>query len=264
MATTASPKKSLEFTEGEAVSFLQDDVRVAGQVVKHLDTGRLSVRLAMPFDGKLCLTDSEVEVSEDALESEDFEFVAKRIQAFEDTIPFEMDAKSLVLKDGNGNVEDYRDVRIAGMASTFKEVTPKDREGDYVLKGAFNRTLKQFMQNPVMLLDHKNHTDSLVGSYTKVEVNDAGLYVEGILSNAPSAKSIRFLVAEKHLKAFSMGGFFQYGKDSKGIEGVELFEISLTPIPMNPDSLFQVRSVGIADAVKCWKGHQKTFKHGGK
>lgn len=264
-ARNGKPEKSFsEFVEGKAVSFLQDEVRVAGQVVKHLDTGKLSVRLAMPFDGKLCLTDSEFEVSEDALESENFEFVAKRVQAFEDIIPFEMDSKSIILKDEKGVVEDYRDVRIAGMASTFKEITPKDREGDYVIQGAFNRTLKQFMQNPVMLRDHKNDTDSLVGSYTKVEIRDSGLYVEGMLSNAPAAKSIRFLVAEKHLKAFSMGGFFQYGKDAKGIEEVELFEISLTPIPMNPDSLFQVRSVGIADAVKCWKGHQKTFKHGGK
>ena len=41
------------------------------------------------------------------------------------------------------------------------------------------------MKNPVMLSDHRNAVDHLVGSWTKVGTNARGLAVQGRLSNAP-------------------------------------------------------------------------------
>ena len=99
------------------------------------------------------------------------------------------------------------------------------------------------MRNPVMLIDHQNSVKEIAGTYTKMYEDKNGLFVEGKISNSPDLKNVRFLVAEGHLKSMSIGGMFLYGEDGKAIEEVNLYEISLVAIPMNPDALFSVRSV---------------------
>ena len=91
-----------------------------------------------------------------------------------------------------------------------------------------------------MLIDHENSTRSLAGSYTEIREDDMGLYVEGKLSNAPELATVRTLIAEGHLKTLSIGGMFYYEEDGKGIAQVDLMEISLVAIPMNPDARFEV------------------------
>ena len=121
----------------------------------------------------------------------------------------------------------------------------KDRDGDYVRKTAFDKTLKSFMTNPVMLIDHDQKVSSVAGSFQKVQTDANGLSVVGMVSNAPGLKDIRFLVAENHLKTLSMGGLFMYGSDGKAIDEVELWEGSLVAIPANPDAKFSVRSLDV-------------------
>lgn len=151
--------------------------------------------------------------------------------------------KATTIKDADGNVVDYRDVRIAGYLSTFEGTTKSDRQGDYVVQGAFAETIKKFMVNPVMLRDHYNDTDYLAGEFTKVKEDTRGLYVEGRLSNAPGLRDLRFKVAEGVLRTLSMGGMFHYLEDGRGIFKVELWEGSLTPIPANQDATFETRSL---------------------
>ena len=140
----------------------------------------------------------------------------------------------------DGRIVDYQNVVFKGYASTNEEVTKGDRIGDYLRKGAFKETIREFKKNPVMLIDHENSTRSLAGSYTEIREDDMGLYVEGKLSNAPELATVRTLIAEGHLKTLSIGGMFYYEEDGKGIAQVDLMEISLVAIPMNPDARFEV------------------------
>jgi HK97 family phage prohead protease len=140
-------------------------------------------------------------------------------------------------------ISDYRDVRIKGYLSTFKNVTESDRQGDYVEPGAFTETLKRFKDNPVLLTDHRNSVQSLAGGFVVMREDKSGLFFEALLSNAPDVISTRFKVAEGFLKTTSMGGIFHYKEDGRGIFKVELWEGSLTPIPANPDARFNVRNL---------------------
>jgi HK97 family phage prohead protease len=175
------------------------------------------------------IQESEEERSVTEKEEKSFRFANKRKPTFK------------VIKDENGAVVDYQDVRIAGYGSTNEEITKADRGGDYLRKGAFKKTIKKFMNNPVMLADHANSTKTIVGKYTHVEEDEKGLYIEGELSNSPEQKNIRFQVAEGNLQTMSIGGIFKYEEDGKAIEEVDLMEISLVAIPMNPDARFIVK-----------------------
>jgi HK97 family phage prohead protease len=130
------------------------------------------------------------------------------------------------VKESNGLVVDYRNVTIKGYLSTFQHVTPSDRDGDYVQRGAFAETIPHFMRNPVMLANHSNSVSSLVGAFTTVKEDELGLYVEGRLSNSPSefVKDVRFKVAEGSLRTMSMGGVFHYLEDGRGIFKVSLWK----------------------------------------
>ncbi len=152
-------------------------------------------------------------------------------------------------KDDKSEIVDYKNVVVEGYLSTFVGTTPKDRDGDYVEEHAFDKTLARFKENPVMLIDHRNSVESLAGSFTKIGVSSEGLMVQGLLSNAPGLRDTRFKVVEGHLKSMSMGGIFYYKDDGRGIQEVELFEGSLTPVPANPDAQFMVREVTAKDAI---------------
>ncbi len=154
------------------------------------------------------------------------------------------------LKDASGAITDYRDVTIKGYLSTFGN---SDRQGDIVKPGAFAETIPQFMLNPRLQVDHRNSAEYTVGSFTVVREDSKGLYVEAKLSNSPSllATDMRYKVAEGHIGALSMGGFFHYEEDGRTIFKVQLYEGSLVAIPANPAALLSVREVGEADE-KVW------------
>lgn len=155
------------------------------------------------------------------------------------TAPGQPRFKFQTIRSGN-TITDYLDVRFKGYLSTWQSTTPSDRDGDYVLPGAFKDTIELFMRNPVLLL---NHDKSLIaGVFEQVREDSVGLYVEARLSNSPAAwvKHARFQVVEGNLRALSMGGMFSYGPDGRGIHKVELYEGSLTPVPSNPDALVRL------------------------
>lgn len=145
----------------------------------------------------------------------------------------------------DGRVIDYQNVKLSGYLSTFQGTTASDRQGDYVEKGAFKETIPTFFRNPVLLANHDNNVKSLVGSFTLLREDDKGLYFEATLSNAGDdfTRGVRAKVAEGHLRTVSMGGRFHYRDDGRGIFKVDLYEGSLTPIPANPDAIFNVRTM---------------------
>lgn len=152
-------------------------------------------------------------------------------------------AKSFTTVKTGDVISDYRDVTIRGYLSTFRGTTESDRQGDYVDEGAFKETIPRFKQNAVMLRDHTNLVEYLVGGFTTVREDAKGLFVEATLSNAPDVQSVRFKIAEGWLKTLSMGGLFHYKEDGRGIFKVDLWEGSLTPIPANPDARFSTRAL---------------------
>jgi HK97 family phage prohead protease len=172
----------------------------------------------------------------------------------------EIRMKRQTITDADGMIVDYKDVTINGYLSTFENMTPADRDGDYVRKTAFDKSIGKFGNNPVMLMDHINDIEHLAGSFTDMKKDGKGLAVVGKVSNAPELRKIRFLVAEKHLKTLSMGGLFLYGHDGKAIEEVDLWEGSLVPVPANQDARFEVRSFDVVSSAKALSRHLKAGK----
>lgn len=166
------------------------------------------------------------------------------------------------IKDDHGRVIDYQDVRIEGYANTFN----LDRGGDQVIPGAFVEKLQEFLSNPILLVDHVRDTDFAAGVVKTAYEDSTGLKVTAVLSNAPGDKmrDIRFKVVEGVLRTFSIGGRF-FGKmvnvtpeDSRFmINKIELREISIVTVPMNKESLFEVKEDSEA-ACSCGEDHGKT------
>jgi HK97 family phage prohead protease len=168
--------------------------------------------------------------------------------SFQSRPEFEVDQKMVSVKEGD-RIVDYLNVAIEGAASTYNE----DRDRERILPGSFDATLMEFKRNPVMLIDHNNSVHNIAGSFSKLRASDSALEVRGEVSNAPELRKVRFLIAEKHLKAFSIGGMFRYSeRNYQEIEEVKLFEISLVAVPANPEAIFTSRSVSVEDAKKAF------------
>lgn len=251
----SAPSLTGEFS-GKTVFFRHGATEIAGMVTEHTKgSNEIEVRLCVPSPaGILMVSDQVVRVKVSDLTARDAAVEARRVAAFTTGAPLEeQESKSFAIKDGNGMITDYRDVTFRAYASTFKHVTEHDRVGDYVLPGAFKETIPEFKKNPVMLIDHVNSVKNIAGSYPDIREDEQGLKVFGSISNAPDMISVRFKLAEKHLRTLSIGGIFIYLPDGFGIEKVYLFETSLVAIPANPDALIDTRSITIEQAVKAFQ-----------
>lgn len=151
------------------------------------------------------------------------------------------------ITDIDGKVIDYQNVRIKGYLSTFEGMTEMDRQGDTVMPGAFRDTIPKFMQNPVLLMDHRNSVSTIAGKFVSMKEDRNGLAFEAQISNAPGLSDLRFKVAEGMLVTTSMGGLFHFAEGGRKIFKVDLWEGSLVAIPANPDARFSVRSLSDAD-----------------
>lgn len=134
-------------------------------------------------------------------------------------------------------------IYIEGYASTFGNV---DLDGEIVAPDAFNDTLDEYKMNPIVLANHTNTVESVVGQVVDAKVDQTGLWVRVKLSNAqdPFTTMVRQKVQEGILRAFSIGGLFQY--EYPVIKRVKLLEISIVAIPANSYALFSM--------AKAWKG----------
>jgi HK97 family phage prohead protease len=231
--------------------------------VARADGDNLVVRLAVPNrNGLLIVSDTEVKVKSGDIELVNALMQEKRVRRFEAGVEIgvEKHEKFQILTEPKSDIPiDYLNVKVAGHASTFGTPTDRDRGGDYVLPGAFDDTLKDFRQNPVMLINHDNMVQAIAGSWTKLVIDSKGLGVVGDITNAPGMRDTRFKLIEGHLKGLSIGGIWNYTSDGFGIEEAELFEISLVAVPMNPKTLAQTASIGELECRKAfskfWRNH---------
>lgn len=140
-----------------------------------------------------------------------------------------------VAKDASGKMI------IKGFANT----SDKDRVGDMVMPEAFEKSLPEYMDNPVILFQH--NWDKLIGKCLKAEVikegDQQGLYIECEISNAKDVEEVKTKIAEGSLKTFSIGynevdAEYDEASGVNVVKELELLEISVVTIPCNPKAKF--------------------------
>lgn len=149
------------------------------------------------------------------------------------TFDFALDGKAVAAVEPDGRL------RIEGYAAGFDT----DREDEAFLPGVFERGLdKYFKDNPVLCYHH--HTDQALGVVEDVKLDGKGLFVKAVLDdpepNTPLA-DVYNKVKSGTIRGFSVGGIFKRkliaGKGLR-IHKADVAEISVTPVPMEPGSLF--------------------------
>lgn len=140
------------------------------------------------------------------------------------------EAKASVLTDRG-------EVRL--LASTYE----LDRGGDVVQRGAFSASIERWQTSGKRLplhWDHQGDPESIIGTADPATMREtaAGLVIEATLDLEESARAREVW---RLVKSDSLGVSFGYMAEStEGPDGtrlltkVDLFEISLTPAPMNP------------------------------
>lgn len=133
-------------------------------------------------------------------------------------------------------------VRIAGYANKFGIDTYGTRFDPKSVR------LDRFRQNGMLLFNH--NINLCVGSVTKVETRDDGIWVEAEISTSadPQVSYVRDLVEEERLRTFSIrfGDDCKFEKDPE-IPGAmlvrdwELMEVSIVTIPSQANSTFTLR-----------------------
>lgn len=140
-----------------------------------------------------------------------------------------------VSKDASGKMV------IKGFANT----SDRDRVGDVVLPSAFEKSLAEYLENPVILFQH--NWDKVIGKCIKAEIvsegDQQGLYIEAEISGAKDVEEVKTKIAEGILKTFSIGyneldAEYDEGSGVNVVKELELLEISVVTIPCNPKAKF--------------------------
>ena len=127
----------------------------------------------------------------------------------------------------------------------FANTADRDRVGDVVLPSAFEKSLPEYLENPVMLFQH--NWDKVIGKCIVAKVVDEGdtqgLYIEAEISAAADVSDVRTKINEGTLKTFSIGynevdAEFDEGSGCNVVKELELLEISVVTIPCNPKAKF--------------------------
>lgn len=130
-----------------------------------------------------------------------------------------------------------KDFFIEGWAST----EDLDRTKDVVQADAFKDTIEEYKSNPIVLYMHK--ADRPIGTAQVEVIPGKGLHAKANISR--TEPEIRTKILEGILRAFSFGfkpieeKSERLGEENiRRIKKLDLFEISVVPIPMNKRALF--------------------------
>jgi HK97 family phage prohead protease len=147
---------------------------------------------------------------------------------------FTLDKKAQVKENEDGSFF------IEGLASDFDV----DRQDEAFEPGAFEQGMKAYMaSNPILLYHHKY--DTALGQVTDARVDATGLHIKARI-DAPEPGTLIADYVKKikkgTLRAFSVGGKFYRRMTDNGprIFKADIGEISVTPYPVNPRTLFSV------------------------
>lgn len=127
---------------------------------------------------------------------------------------------------------------IEGVASDFET----DRDLEAFESGAFTSGLKGYMENPVLLYHHD--PSKALGRVTEAVLDRKNLRIRAEIPKPPAgswAETVYQQVKGGIIRGFSVGGAFRRRQGADGrprIFDVDLQEISVTPLPVNPRALF--------------------------
>lgn len=140
---------------------------------------------------------------------------------------------------------------ISGLASTFGN---EDREGDVIKKGAFKKSLGRMKRQkrvvPILLShDFSKQLGGVPAAQLK-ETDEGLLLTNGMLDlNLERSRDQLSLAKNGFLNTFSFGflipeGGVEHSKHGLDIKEIDLLEISLTPVPANPEAtMTEVKAV---------------------
>lgn len=141
---------------------------------------------------------------------------------------------------------------FSGYAAIFGNV---DLGGDVVLPGAFNGTLKTHRDRkstPALLWSHD--ASVIVGRITELAEDRKGLFMSGKLSLDTRAGAEAYaLLKDDAIGGMSIGyspgtGGVEYSAEARLLKQVELYEVSLVAVPMNPEArITAVKAMDCAD-----------------
>ena len=154
------------------------------------------------------------------------------------TADFRLDTKA-VIREEDG------DLFIEGFASDFDE----DRDGEAFEPGAFDAGVKTFLeQNPVLLYHHD--FGKALGQVETLEKRPGGLWMRARIDKPAGgwASDVYEKIRKGTIRGLSVGGKFYRRMTEKGprIFNVDLIEVSVTPTPANPRTLFAVAGKSFA------------------
>lgn len=152
-----------------------------------------------------------------------------------------LDSKAIVNETKDG------DLIIEGYASDYDT----DRDGEAFEQGCFNKALERYMTtNPVILYHHK--LSQALGQTLEARLDQKGLWVKARIDKpAPNSWAMDVFQKIKRgtIRGFSVGGQF-YRKMTKAgprIFNADIHEISVTPQPVNPRTLYAVAQKAFPD-----------------
>lgn len=154
----------------------------------------------------------------------------------QDTAKFQFD----VLLDGKAVAADDGKLRVEGYAAGFDV----DRQDEAFEKGAFEKGLQNFLKRGAPLLYH-HHYDKSLGVVEEARVDSKGLFLKARLDDPEPGTELADVynkVKSGSIKGFSVGGIFKRKQTPAGlrIHQADLVEVSITPVPVQPDTLFAV------------------------
>jgi HK97 family phage prohead protease len=141
---------------------------------------------------------------------------------------------------------------VSGLAAVYNNV---DLQDDQLAPGALSKTVGDWSRarSRVPLIDwHGDSLNRLIGSVVELKSIAEGLWFRARFAATEAAQQARQLAREGHLSGVSIG-YLPIRQSFKTIGGrrvrilheVRLLEISLTPVPANPEAqLASVKSVG--------------------
>lgn len=146
------------------------------------------------------------------------------------------------------------DLELTGYANTWVQ----DRDGDWMDRGAFDKSLGDFLaKNPIVLYQHDMRKP--LGAVNEMFTDDTGLFARCTIPK-PEPEEEDWKHTAYHdcrrgvLRTFSIGGFFTYDIENFGeddekwiIAEVELLELSVVSIPSNPDSIFEAAQKALGE-----------------
>ena len=149
-----------------------------------------------------------------------------------------------------------------GYAITWDNI---DRAREVAVKGCFAESLKD---NPHVKMQWQHDYADLIGSYTKLEEDDTGLYCEGRINLATArGKEAYALLKAGDIDGLSIGyevveDHYDSLNNVRYLDKMNLYEISLVSVPCNPKAqVFDVKgdTVSIDDIKNC-KGNVRDIE----